>query len=99
MLAWTRPVDKIRYPGPVLLTKFTYKVWDEINYPIPNFSGTTVEIREWISNFIPHFNGHVMTDPFWDKKYSKYPVYCFGLEHSEFLEISRDLVNHFELRH
>ena len=31
------------------------KVWDEITYPFPNFNGATVEVWEWISNYIPHF--------------------------------------------
>ena len=31
------------------------KVWDEIAYPFPNFNGCTVEVWEWISNFISHF--------------------------------------------
>ena len=30
------------------------KVWDEITYPFPNFNGT-VEVWEWVSNFIQHF--------------------------------------------
>ena len=30
-------------------------MWDEISYPFPNFSGCTVEVWEWISNFIPQF--------------------------------------------
>ena len=30
------------------------RVWDEITYPFPNFNGVTVEVCEWISNFIPH---------------------------------------------
>ena len=30
------------------------KVWDEITYPFPNFNGATVEVWDWISNFIPH---------------------------------------------
>ena len=29
-------------------------VWDEINYPFPNFNGCTVEVWERISNLIPH---------------------------------------------
>ena len=29
-----------------------YKVWGEITYPFPNFNGATVEVWEWISNFI-----------------------------------------------
>ena len=35
-------------------------VWDEITYPFPNFNSTTVEVWEWISNFIPHFTGCVI---------------------------------------
>ena len=34
-----------------------YKVWDEITYPFPNFNDATVEVREWISNFIPRITG------------------------------------------
>ena len=29
-----------------------YKMYDEITYPFPNFNGATVEVLEWISNFI-----------------------------------------------
>ena len=32
-----------------------YKVWDEITYPFPNLKGSTIEVWQWISNFIPHF--------------------------------------------
>ena len=38
-----------------------YKVWDGITYPCPNFNGATVEVWEWISNFISHLIGHVIT--------------------------------------
>ena len=31
------------------------KVWDEITYPFLNFNGCTVEVKEWIGNFILHF--------------------------------------------
>ena len=34
---------------------------DEITHPFPNFNGCTVEVWESISNFIPHFTGHVIT--------------------------------------
>ena len=44
-----------------------HNVWDEITYPFPNFNGTTVEIWELISNFIPHFTGRVITYPCRDK--------------------------------
>ena len=30
------------------------KVWDQITYPLRNVNGCTVEIWEWISDFIPH---------------------------------------------
>ena len=39
-----------------------YAVWDEITYPFPNFNGFTVEVWEWISNFILYFTGHVGVD-------------------------------------
>ena len=42
-----------------------YEVWDEITYPFPNFNGCSVEVWEWISNFIPHLI--VITYPCWDK--------------------------------
>ena len=41
-------------PAPISNCIF-YKVWDEIIHPFPNFSGATVEVWEWISNFIQHY--------------------------------------------
>ena len=51
-------------------------MWDVITYPFPNFNGATVEVWEWISNFIhtvevwewisnyiPHFIIDVITYP------------------------------------
>ena len=37
-----------------------YKVWEEINNIFPNVNGATVDVFEWISNFVPHFPGHVL---------------------------------------
>ena len=37
-----------------------YKGWDEISYPFQNFNGCTVEVWDWICNFIPHFTEHVV---------------------------------------
>ena len=37
------------------------KMWDEITYPFQNFNSCTIEVWEWISNFIPHFIVHVIT--------------------------------------
>ena len=31
------------------------KMWYEITYPFPNLYGATVEVWEWIRNFIPYF--------------------------------------------
>ena len=45
-----------------------YNVWDVITNPFPNFNGGTVEVWEWISNFIPPFTRHVITYPCWGKK-------------------------------
>ena len=42
-----------------------YKVWDMITHPFQNFSGTTVEVSEWISAYIPHSIGHVIIFPSW----------------------------------
>ena len=38
-------------------------MWDEITYPFLNFNGAAVEVKEWISNFTPHFTRHVITLP------------------------------------
>ena len=42
------------------------KEWGEITYLSPDFNSSTVEIYEWISNFIPHFIMDVITYPHWD---------------------------------
>ena len=39
---------------------------DKITFLFPNFNGATVEVWEWISNFIPWFTAHVITYPCWD---------------------------------
>ena len=40
-----------------------YKAHGEIMYPFENFNDATVEVWEWINNFIPYFTGHVITYP------------------------------------
>ena len=45
-------------------------MWIEITYPFPNFYITTVEVWEWMSNFIPQFVIDIITDPCWDQRYS-----------------------------
>ena len=44
------------------------KVWDEIIYPFPNFNGCSIEVWEWISNFITHIVIDVITYSCWDQK-------------------------------
>ena len=47
----------------IWISNYIHHVWDEITYPFPNFNGATVEVPEWIRNFIPHFTKHVITYP------------------------------------
>ena len=42
-----------------------YNVWDGIIYPFTNFNCCTVEVWKWISNFICHVIGQVITYPCW----------------------------------
>ena len=44
------------------------KMWDEITYPFANFNGATVEVWEWINNYILHFMKDVVTYLYWDWK-------------------------------
>ena len=32
-------------------------MWNEITYPFPNFNGFSVEVWEWIGNFVTLYNG------------------------------------------
>ena len=45
-------------------------MWDEITHPFPSLNGATVEVWKWISNFTPHFTGHVITYPCGDQSQS-----------------------------
>ena len=33
----------------------TSKMWDEITYLFPNFNGCTVDVWEWVIDFIQHY--------------------------------------------
>ena len=62
---------EVRYDGKLvpptwLSNHMPGKVWGEITYPFPNFNGCTFEVREWISNFIPHFSMGVIIYSYWD---------------------------------
>ena len=41
-----------------------------IIYPFPTSIGCTVEVWEWISNFISHFTRHVIIYQYWDETLS-----------------------------
>ena len=49
-------------------------MWDDITSTntFPNFNECTVEVWEWISNFIPHFVMHVFAYPCWKLVKSSY---------------------------
>ena len=74
LLAWFNLI-------PAWISGYThYKVCNEITYPFPDFNRCTVEVWEWISNFIPHFTLHVITYPCWDLQFiyvSKRDPMCF----------------------
>ena len=40
---------------------------DEIIYPFSNIIKGTVEVWEWISNYLPDIIMHVITYPCWDQ--------------------------------
>ena len=40
-------------------------MWDGITYPFPNINSATIEVWEWISNFIPHIVMDVITYACW----------------------------------
>ena len=49
---------------PACISNYThYELWDEITYPFPNINGATIEVWEWINNFIPYFIMGVITYP------------------------------------
>ena len=63
-------IQKCIQPGALLVTWINFQMhskgWDEITYSFPNFNGATVEVWEWINNFIPEFIMYVIIYPCWD---------------------------------
>ena len=55
------PFSELWFPPYNRKPRYIPAVWGEITYPFPYLNG----IWEWISNFIPHFTGHVITYPCW----------------------------------
>ena len=43
-----------------------YKVWDEMTFQFLNINCATVDVWQWICNFIQHFTGHMVSYPCWD---------------------------------
>ena len=55
-------------------------MWYVITYSFPNFNSTAVEVWECISNFIPHFVGHVMAYPcILPTQYPRYLLHYRGM--------------------
>ena len=77
----------------------TLQMWDEIDYQFPNFNGCTVEVWEWINNFIPHLlsldslQGDTYSVSsqiiFFRKDTRKYPIYIIT-----FTDIISTYTNH-----
>ena len=64
---WVPFINMVKNFFPVWISNnAASKVWDEITYPFPNFNGGTVEVWEWLSNFIRHFIIDVIIYPRWD---------------------------------
>ena len=45
---------------PAWIRNYIHEVWDQITYQLKNFNGCTVEVWEWISDFIAHFAKHLI---------------------------------------
>ena len=43
-----------------------YNVRGRITFPFLNFNGLSIEMCEWMNNFIPHFTRFVVTDLYRD---------------------------------
>ena len=71
-MQWMDEVNiTMRHPlGPLSQTwisNYTHNiVWDDIAYQFSNFNGATVDVWEWISNFIPYISGYMINYPHWD---------------------------------
>ena len=65
MISWNLGHGQVIHHGPRLLTWILILAWidnhlhgkvlNEITHPFPKFNGCTVEVYEWISNFINYF--------------------------------------------
>ena len=53
------------------------KVWDEISYSFLSFNGYTIEVCEWISNFVEYFSLSVISYPCSNLIYISKWVQCY----------------------
>ena len=63
---WLRVRDGLTLIQAWISNHMPSKMWNEISYPFPNFNCCTVEVWEWINNFISHFKMDVIAYPCWD---------------------------------
>ena len=66
---WSRaetPFIHIVYPA--WISNYVHdNVCDVITDPFPDYIGASVEVWEWMNNFIPHLTPHMITYPCWDQ--------------------------------
>ena len=62
--------------------KYNHSMNKQIAYPFPNLNGCTIEAREWIANFIPHFIMDIFIYLCWD--YGAHDTICSAI-HLPFL--------------
>ena len=74
LISGTPIPNRINFPSGIS-SYIPYKVWDEIIYPFLNFNDAAVAVQEWISNFILHCTGHMITYPCsYKKKRTRPPI-------------------------
>ena len=49
-----------------ICNRVNFGVWDGVACPFPDFGGATVEVWEWMSDFVAHITGHAIACPCWD---------------------------------
>ena len=67
-------------------------MWEEITYPFPNFNGTTVEVCEWMGNYVRLFTGHVITYACWDSGLFILVYGTFGVDWGVYLLWRQNLI-------
>ena len=58
--AWRLTLRYLCFKAWMINKRHSSEARDEITYPFSNFNGSTVEVRKWLSNFIPHFKVDVL---------------------------------------